>query len=98
MRTPIPRFLLGGPKGWKTFNAAGDCVILPGFASYDDAANYCQAGEIGIWELQGLGCDQVRDRLGAACPQALKLVAINPGHLDDFSLWAARMALSNCSR
>ena len=42
MKTQIPRFLLGSPKGWKTFDATGDCVILPGFSSYDAAASYCQ--------------------------------------------------------
>ena len=86
MRTQIPRFLLGSPKGWKTFDASADCVILPGFSSYDAAANYCQTDSPGIWELQGLGCDRVRKRLEAACPQTLKLVAINPAHAGELSL------------
>ena len=59
MSTQIPRFLLGSPKGWKTFDASADCVILPGFSSYDAAANYCQTDNPGIWELQSLSCDRV---------------------------------------
>jgi hypothetical protein len=88
MRTPIPRFLLGSPKGWKTFDASADCVILPGFSSHDAAANYCQSDAPGTWELQGLGCDQVRERLKATCPQALKLVAVDPAHAAELSLFA----------
>jgi len=88
MRTQIPRFLLGCSKGWKTFDASGDCVILPGFSSYDAAASYCQADSPGIWELQGLGCDRVRDRLETACPQSLRLVAIDPVQAGELSLAA----------
>jgi len=88
MRTQIPRFLLGSSKGWKTFDASAGCVILPCFSSHDDAANYCQTDAPGVWELQGLGCDQVRERLNVACPQVLKLVAINPAHAGELSLAA----------
>ena len=88
MRTQIPRFLLGSPKGWKTFDASADCVILPGFSSYDAAAGYCQTDATGIWELQSLSCDRVLGRLEAACPQTLKLVAINPAHAGELSLAA----------
>ena len=88
MKTQIPRFLLGSPKGWKTFDASADCVILPGFSSYDAAANYCQTDTPGIWELQGLGCDQLSERLKVTFPQALKLVAIDPMHADELSLAA----------
>jgi len=88
MRTQIPRFLLGGPKGWKTFDASSDCVILPGFSDYDAAVGYCRADDTGIWELQSLGCDRLRDRLEVACPQALKLVAVNPVHVGELSLSA----------
>ena len=88
MRRQIPRFLLGSPQGWKTFDAPADCVILPGFSSYDAAAGYCQTDGTGIWELQPLGCDQVRGRLEVACPQTLKLVAINPAHAGELSLAA----------
>jgi hypothetical protein len=88
MRTQIPRFLLGSPQGWKTFAASSDCVILPGFSSYDVAADFCQTEATGIWELQRLGCEQVRGRLEAACPQTLKLIAVNPAHSCELSLAA----------
>ena len=55
MRTQIPRFLLGSPQGWKTFDASSECVIWPGFSSYEAAADFCQADGTGIWELQRLG-------------------------------------------
>jgi hypothetical protein len=82
----IPRFLLGSPKGWKTFDAAGDCIILPGFASYDAAANYCQSESPGIWEMQALACDRVRERLEASCPETVRLVAIDPVDSRELSL------------
>ncbi len=88
MRTQVPKFLLGSSQGWKTFDASADCVILPGFSSYDAAAIYCQTDNPGTWELQGVGCDQVRKRLEVTCPQALKLVAINPAHSRELSLAA----------
>ena len=88
MKTQIPRFLLGSPKGWKTFDASADSVILPGFSSHDAAANYCQTDTPGIWELQGLRCDQLSERLKVTFPQALKLVAIDPMHADELSLAA----------
>jgi hypothetical protein len=91
MRTQTPRFLLGSPKGWKTFDAPADCVILPGFSSYDAAAYYCQGDNSGIWELQGLGCDRMRDRLESACPQSLKLVAIDPVQVGELSLPAVTL-------
>jgi hypothetical protein len=86
MRTRIPRFLLGSAKDLQTFDAPANCVILPGFSNYDAAANYCQAETPGIWELQGLSCDRVRDRLEAACPQTLKLVAVDPADTGQLSL------------
>ena len=88
MRTQTPRFLLGSSKGWKTFDASSDCLILPGFSSYEAAENYCRNDNPGIWELQGLGCDQVRVGLKVACPQALKLVAIDPIDGGELSLSA----------
>ena len=88
MKTQIPRFLLGSPKGWKTFTATADCVVLPGFSDYEAAADFCQADTPDIWELQPLGCDQGRQRLDVAYPQALKLVAINPGQAAELSLFA----------
>jgi hypothetical protein len=88
MKTQIPRFLLGSPQGWKTFDASSDCVILPGFSSYDAAADFCQTDGTGIWELQRLGCERVRERLEAACPQTLKLIAVNPAHAGELSLRA----------
>jgi hypothetical protein len=91
MKMQIPRFLLGSPKGWKTFDASGDCVILPGFSSNDAAAGYCQTDSPGVWELQGLGCDRVRDRLEVACPETPKLVAIDPDHAGELSLAAVTL-------
>jgi len=88
MRIRVPKFLLGSPNGWKSFDASADCIVLPGFSSYDAAASYCETDNPGTWELQGLGCDQVRKRLDAACPQTFKLVAINPVHAGELSLLA----------
>ncbi len=88
MRTQIPRFLLGNPQGWKTFDASTECAVLPGFSSYDTASGYCQTDATGIWELQDLGFGRVRDRLEVSCSQTLKLVAINPSHAGELSLEA----------
>ncbi len=91
MKTPIPRFLLGNPKGWKTFATTADSVVLPGFSSYAAAASYCQADRDGIWELQALSCDRLRERLEAARPESLKLVAIDPVRADELSLSAVTL-------
>ena len=91
MRTQVPRFLLGSSRGWKTFHASADCVVLPGFSSYDAAAGFCQADGTGVWELRPVSCDRVRERLQVACPQSLKLVAIEPADACELSLLAVTL-------
>jgi hypothetical protein len=91
MKTQIPRFLLGSPQGWKSFEMSADRVVLPGFISYDTAACYCQTETPTVWELQPLGCDRVLDRLRGECRQTLKLIAINPVHARELSLAAVTL-------
>jgi len=89
MRTDTPKFLLGSPEGWKTFDATPGCVILPGFSTYDTATSYCEVDSPGVWQLQPLDCDALYARLESSYPKTLRLVAIDPPSPRELSLLAA---------
>jgi hypothetical protein len=54
MRSRIPRFVLEGSQGWKTFDARQDAVVLAAFSSYDAAAAFCEADTEQPWRLHSL--------------------------------------------
>jgi hypothetical protein len=86
MRTQTPKFLLGSPQGWETFDAAGGFVVLAGFSSQDTAANYCVATARPTLELQPLQTDGLRERIEARFSKMLKLVAVDPASQIELSL------------
>jgi hypothetical protein len=86
MKTPIPRFVLRGPLGWRTFATGSNCTVLPGFSDYDIADAFCREDHPGCWELRSLAGDEMRRCVRAEFPQTINLVAINPVHPRELSL------------
>jgi hypothetical protein len=91
MKTQIPRFLLGGPQGWKQFDTSAKCVILPAFSSHDTAAAYCMTDATRVWDLQDLRSERVCDRLHGAFPETLTLLAVNPTHAGELAMTAVTL-------